>query len=502
MTLGVLFSTRFDLLTNNYLKLMRIGHFPKVVLLLAGTQLVCLALGMWIHYQFILSTSQWTTDQQQWNGLAVEAESLTTTWQLPAEPTPAQIQAALDRSALPGQSRAVVVDSSLQVAFTPSGSSENGWQPGRAVAFHASTDSQSEPTAGERGFVKTETGMHPGVLMPLGTAPYRLLVYSAFGGAAGTAPVLQSLPIAGGIALAWIGGLQTIAGYLILSRLQTTHNQAQAKADAEALRRSQDLVRTRDAIIFGLAKLAESRDVDTGHHLERISLYSTRLATALRKEPKYREMVTPAFVRLIGISSALHDIGKVGIRDAILLKTGKLTPAERKHIQTHSTIGGECLRMIERRLGASNFLEMAREIALYHHERWDGTGYPEGLAGYDIPLAARIVAIADVYDALSQKRIYRDALDHEVCVEFIREHAGTHFDPDLVDVFLEIEPQFREIARQYTAQRETLPVPPIMDMPVPEPTTESQTPVPSLALGSVSAAENGLLVAPALRSNL
>jgi response regulator RpfG family c-di-GMP phosphodiesterase len=205
-------------------------------------------------------------------------------------------------------------------------------------------------------------------------------------------------------------------------------------------------------VIFGLAKLAESRDPDTGHHLERIALYSTRIAQAVRRHPKFRDVVTAQFVRTIGISSALHDIGKVGVEDAILLKPGLLTDAERHRIQVHAALGGDCIRQIERRLGNSTFLSMAREIALYHHERWDGQGYPHGLKAEDIPLAARIVSIADVYDALSVKRVYKEALPHEVCIDKIRREAGKQFDPDLVEVFLSIEPQIAEISARLKGQ--------------------------------------------------
>ena len=177
-------------------------------------------------------------------------------------------------------------------------------------------------------------------------------------------------------------------------------------------------------------------------------LYSTLLAKTLRRHARYRQQVTSSFVRLIGISSALHDIGKVGVQDSVLLKPGKLTAEERRVMETHAEIGGQCLRDIERRLGGSNFLQMARQIALAHHERWDGTGYPEGLAGESIPLAARIVAIADVYDALTTRRVYKDACSHERTVEIIAEGAGSHFDPDLVEVFLEIQGKFREIAER------------------------------------------------------
>ncbi len=159
-------------------------------------------------------------------------------------------------------------------------------------------------------------------------------------------------------------------------------------------------------------------------------------ATALSRYPRYRNVVTHEFARVIEASVALHDIGKVGVEDAILLKRGRLTDAQRARTESHTTIGGKCLKEIEQRLGRSNFLQMAREITLYHHEHWDGSGYPDGLAGEDIPLAARIVSIVDVYEALSSKRVYKEAFPHDQCVAMIREQAGRQFDPGLVEVFL------------------------------------------------------------------
>jgi HD-GYP domain-containing protein (c-di-GMP phosphodiesterase class II) len=244
----------------------------------------------------------------------------------------------------------------------------------------------------------------------------------------------------------WVVGLQTVVAWLLLQRMLGQQTMKEQQSQEETLRATRELVRTRDAVIFGLAKLAESRDPDTGHHLERIALYATRIAQALKRHPRYRATVTPQFVRMIGISSALHDIGKVGVEDSILLKPGSLTEQERHRIQVHAALGGDCIRQIERRLGNSTFLNMAREIALYHHERWDGAGYPHGLSREDIPLAARIVAIADVYDALSVKRVYKDAYPHALCVEKIRREAGRQFDPDLVEVFLTIAPQIEEIS--------------------------------------------------------
>jgi HD-GYP domain-containing protein (c-di-GMP phosphodiesterase class II) len=267
-----------------------------------------------------------------------------------------------------------------------------------------------------------------------------------------TARLFAAMPAASTIAFIWTIGLQSAIAYFMLSRLQGEHFRRQSKSDEQSLHHTRDLLRTRDAVIFGLAKLAESRDPETGHHLERISLYSTRLAAAISRDPKYSRVITPSFVRLIGISSALHDIGKVALEDSVLLKPGELTPAERFKMQLHVEVGAESIREIERRLGTSNFLEMAREIAHSHHERWDGAGYPTGLAGERIPLAARIVSIADVYDALSASRVYKAPYPHSECVEIIRREAGRQFDPELVRIFLDVAPQFQEIANRFEDQ--------------------------------------------------
>ena len=257
------------------------------------------------------------------------------------------------------------------------------------------------------------------------------------------------------LAFIWITALQAAAAYLVLTRAQDQNLREKTRAARVSLQRYGDLLRTRDAVIFGLAKLAESRDPDTGNHLERIAVYSTRLATVLRRNPRYRRHLTPAFVKLIGISSALHDIGKVGIEDSILLKPGQFEEQERLVMHMHAAIGGKCIREIESRLGRSNFLQMAREIAFCHHERWDGRGYPDGLAGEEIPLAARIVAVADVYDALATRRVYKAAFPHGKCVEMIRAEAGKQFDPGVVDAFLEVATEFRAMAQRCREASET-----------------------------------------------
>ncbi len=254
------------------------------------------------------------------------------------------------------------------------------------------------------------------------------------------------------ISFVWICGLQSTSCWFLLNRGFRARNEEFQSQRDKNMSAARELVRTRDAVIFGLAKLSESRDPETGHHLERISLYSVKLASALRNHPKFRCVITPTFIRTIGVSSVLHDIGKVGVADSVLLKPGKLTPEERAKIQVHTEVGADCIRDIERQLGDSEFLHMAKEIALSHHEWWNGDGYPQGLHGENIPLAARIVAIADVYDALSVNRVYKEAYPHERCVEEIRQGAGTHFDPTLVEVFLRIEADFRLIARRFAAE--------------------------------------------------
>jgi putative two-component system response regulator len=201
----------------------------------------------------------------------------------------------------------------------------------------------------------------------------------------------------------------------------------------------------RDMMIFSLAKLAESRDSDTGTHLERIREYSKVLATELMNWPKFESVVDAQFVELIYLTSPLHDIGKVGIPDSVLLKPGKLTSEEFEIMKRHTLIGGETLSASANAYPEAGFIKMALDIALKHHERWDGTGYPFQLRGEQIPLCARIVAIADVYDALTTKRVYKDAYTHEEAARIIYDSRGTHFDPDLVDAFAMVEEQMRAI---------------------------------------------------------
>jgi putative two-component system response regulator len=205
-----------------------------------------------------------------------------------------------------------------------------------------------------------------------------------------------------------------------------------------------EIRQTRDIALLTLARLAESRDSATGRHLERMAEYSRRLAQAASSEPSLGK-ITSEFVEHLYKSSPLHDIGKVGIPDAILLKPGPLADHEMAVMRRHPEIGGDTLRDVIERYDGHRFLRMGMEIAYSHHEHWDGSGYPRGLAGPHIPLAARIVALADAYDTITSRRPYKTAFDHEEAVRRILRDRGTHFDPVLVDVFVRCHREFAEI---------------------------------------------------------
>ncbi|MCJ7600112.1 MAG: HD domain-containing protein, partial [Desulfobulbaceae bacterium] len=202
--------------------------------------------------------------------------------------------------------------------------------------------------------------------------------------------------------------------------------------------------KSRTTAILALAKLAEFRDRDTGYHLERIREYSKILASELAKHPAYQHYITPEYIDDIYLSSILHDIGKVGIPDNILLKPEKLTPAEYEVMKCHSVYGGDALCESEKQTEDQSFLTIGKQIAYYHHERWDGSGYPSGLSGKDIPLSARIIALADAYDALTSRRCYKSAITHDQAKNIILKDSGNHFDPDLVDAFLARESEFQQ----------------------------------------------------------
>ncbi len=208
---------------------------------------------------------------------------------------------------------------------------------------------------------------------------------------------------------------------------------------------------SRDLTIFSLAKLAESRDPETGAHLERMREYCRVIAEHLSKQDAYRDDVDEDFIQTLYLTSPLHDIGKVGIPDNVLLKPGRLTEEEFEVMKEHTTIGANALGAAAKEHPHATFLQMAREIALTHHEKFDGSGYPGGRVEDRIPLCGRIVALADVYDALTTKRVYKPAYGHDTARSIILDGKGAHFDPAVVDAFVACEAEFIRIQQQFSA---------------------------------------------------
>ncbi len=222
----------------------------------------------------------------------------------------------------------------------------------------------------------------------------------------------------------------------------------------QAYRRQQrtngELVETQNVTIFALAYQAELRDRQTGKHLERTAVYARLLGEEISRLPAFRSYVGRDYLADLVKSAPLHDIGKVGVADSILLKPDKLTVEERKEMERHCELGARVLHIAEAKLRFRSFLDIAIQLTLYHHEKWDGTGYPHGLAGDAIPISGRIMALVDNYDALRTARPYKGAFCHEECRAIITKLRGTHFDPALVDAFLRREQDFRRISEELT----------------------------------------------------
>jgi len=227
--------------------------------------------------------------------------------------------------------------------------------------------------------------------------------------------------------------------------------------EIEVAKRTREVMAIQDVTILAMASLAETRDSDTGNHIRRTQFYVKALADKLKPHPRFSATLTDHYINMLFKSAPLHDIGKVGIPDRILLKPGKFTEDEFEIMKTHTTLGRDAIQHAEDSLGTSvEFLSMAKEIAYGHQEKWNGSGYPEGIAGDAIPLSARLMAIADVYDALISRRVYKEGMSHEKAVMIITEGKGSHFDPDMVDAFIEIQEEFRAIALRYADSDEDM----------------------------------------------
>ncbi|MES2261546.1 MAG: HD domain-containing phosphohydrolase [Pseudomonadota bacterium] len=211
-----------------------------------------------------------------------------------------------------------------------------------------------------------------------------------------------------------------------------------------------ELTQMVDAVIWAMASLAETRDYETANHIHRVQRYVAALARQLLGHKRFADELSEHTISLLYKAAPLHDIGKVGIPDAILLKPGRLTAEEFEQMKLHTVYGRDAIADVERHLGFTNtFLRYAREIAYSHQEKFDGSGYPQGLSGDAIPVSARLMAVADVYDALISRRVYKPAFTHETAIELIRQGSGEHFDPDVVDAMLMAEDQFMAIAAQF-----------------------------------------------------
>jgi putative two-component system response regulator len=223
-----------------------------------------------------------------------------------------------------------------------------------------------------------------------------------------------------------------------------------AYLEAEVAKRTHEVECVQDVTITAMASLAETRDDETGNHIRRTQNYVRALAEKLATTPKYAAVLDAATINLLHKSAPLHDIGKVGIPDSILLKPGKLTAEEFEVMKTHTTLGRNAILAADKLLDTpSSVLQRAREIAYSHQEKWDGSGYPQGISGDAIPLSAQLMAVADVYDALISKRVYKPAFSHEKAVGIIMEGRGSHFNPDMVDAFVETHRKFHEIAQHF-----------------------------------------------------
>ena len=244
--------------------------------------------------------------------------------------------------------------------------------------------------------------------------------------------------------------LARVATHLALKVSNDFLRDKSAYLEREVALRTLEVQAIQDVTIMAMTSLAETRDNETGNHIRRTQLYVKALAERLREHPRFAHVLTDRMIDLLYKSAPLHDIGKIGIPDAILLKPGKLTVQEFEVMKTHTTLGRRAIEEAERRLGMRvAFLSVAKEIAYSHQEKWDGSGYPEGLKGDAIPISARLMARADVYDALISRRVYKPAFSHEQACAIIVKGRGSHFDPDIADAFVELAGDFLRISQRY-----------------------------------------------------
>lgn len=240
--------------------------------------------------------------------------------------------------------------------------------------------------------------------------------------------------------------LARVATHLKLTLAQQALRDQNERLEERVKERTHDLLQAQQATMMSFAILAEFRDMETGGHINRIKEYVRLIAEELKHQPEYEDYLTASYIDLLVQSCPLHDIGKVGVPDAILRKRAHLTYEEFEIMKKHAVYGKNAIESVEEHLGKLPFLNLAKEMAFNHHERWDGSGYPRGIKGLEIPLSARILAVADVYDGLVSKRAYKPPYSHQIAVYMISELRGKQFAPDIVDAFLACEPEIHRVA--------------------------------------------------------
>lgn len=230
-----------------------------------------------------------------------------------------------------------------------------------------------------------------------------------------------------------------------------------ATLESEVTKRTREIAAIQDVTVMAMASLSETRDLETGNHILRTQHYVKMLAEKLRTHPRFESFLSDRIIEILFKAAALHDLGKVGIPDRILMKPGRFTPEEFEIMKTHTALGRDAIERTQRRLGvAIEFFAHVMDITYYHHEKWDGSGYPGRIGGERIPISARLMAVADVYDALISRRVYKEGMPHEEAVAMIVEGKGSHFDPDIVEAFVALQDEFRAIAGKFSDSDESL----------------------------------------------
>lgn len=417
----------------------------RLAALLLGQTLV-IAAGLTVVLLPVQSRLTWLTTQR------VESENLAESYRLksdlqnvsrdidPSEPAwKDAIKTVLTTASFPAHARVVVLGSDGVVVG------------GTGQAHHADARLQDNVITVEGGQERVGDIGQDSTLVGLNNSGEWSFVHRLPNGAIMTVQqdadaMTAHVQASGRMMVAWAAGVMTIlaglGGFIVHRFIRKQHRGLEVRNNDLAVTLDKRLAQglaARTALILGLAKLADYRDTDTGSHLERICAYSETLAKALRSS---HGEINETWIAHIRPAASLHDIGKVGVPDSVLLKRGALSPNERKLVERHTYMGADTLIAIRQELGDDELINLAIQIALCHHERWDGTGYPLGLAGQQIPLAARIVALADVYDALTSRRVYKMALTHERACELITDLRGKHFDPDVVDAFAKVAHEF------------------------------------------------------------